>query len=87
MIVLLNHRYGLFLSVVLIHHSCNIKTKYANLKPLHYDATSNSFFQIRRICENDCIGFDVTNTGRDTLVIKKASQAVACLSVWATVKM
>ena len=44
-------------------------------------------FQIRRICENDCIGFDVTNTGRDTLVIEKASQAVACLSVWATVKM
>ena len=44
-------------------------------------------FQIRRICENDCIGFDVTNTGRDTLVIEKASQAVAYLSVWATVRM
>ena len=44
-------------------------------------------FQIRRICENECIGFDVTNTGRDTLVIEKASQAVACLSVWATVRV
>ena len=44
-------------------------------------------FQICRICENECIGFDVTNTGRDTLVIEKASQAVACLSVWATVRV
>ena len=26
--------------------------------------------QIRRICENDCIGFDVTNNGRETLVFK-----------------
>ena len=43
--------------------------------------------QICQICENECIGFDVTNTGRDPLVIEKASQAVACLSVWATVKM
>jgi len=41
--------------------------------------------QIRRICENDCIGFDVTNTGQDTLVIEKNSQAVAYLSIWATV--
>ena len=54
------------------------------------DCRSNSMqssFQIRRICENDCIGFDVTNTGRDILVIEKASQAVAYLSVWATVRM
>ena len=29
----------------------------------------------------------MTNTGHDTLVIEKASQAVACLSVWATVRM
>jgi len=43
--------------------------------------------QIRRIGENDCLGFDVTNNGRDTLVIEKASQEVACLSVWATVSM
>ena len=43
--------------------------------------------QIRRICENDCIGFDVTNNGRETLVLEKESQAVAYLSVWSTVRM
>lgn len=43
--------------------------------------------QIRRICENDCIGFDVTNNGRETLVLEKDSQAVAYLSVWSTVRM
>ena len=52
-----------------------------------YEIIAHSLFQIRRICENDCIGFDVTNNGRDTLVIEKASQAVAYLSVWATVRM
>jgi len=43
--------------------------------------------QIRRICENDCIGFDVTNDGRETMVLEKKSQTVANLSVWATVRM
>ena len=43
--------------------------------------------QIRRICENDCIGFDVTNDGRETMVLEKNSQTVANLSVWATVRM
>jgi len=43
--------------------------------------------QIRRICENDCIGFDVTNDGRETMVLEKNSQAVANLSVWATVRI
>ena len=43
-------------------------------------------FKIRRICENDCIGFDVINEGRETLVLEKDSQAVANLSVWATVR-
>jgi len=43
--------------------------------------------QIRRICENDCIGFDVTNEGRETMVLEKDSQAVANLSVWATVRL
>ena len=45
------------------------------------------FLQIRRICENDCIGFDVTNNGRETLVLEKDSQAVAYLSMWSTVRM
>ena len=45
------------------------------------------FLQIRRICENDCIGFDVTNDGRETMVLSKDSQAVANLSIWATVRM
>ena len=45
-----------------------------------------SLIQIRRISENDCLGFDVTNNGRDTLVIEKDSQPVAYLSIWATVK-
>ena len=44
-------------------------------------------YQIRRICENDCIGFDVTNDGRETMVLEKNSQAVANLSVWATVRI
>ena len=46
-----------------------------------------TLLQIRRICENDCIGFDVTNNGRETLVLEKDSQAVAYLSVWSTVRM
>ena len=47
----------------------------------------NSLFEMQRICAHDCIGFDVTNTGRNILVIEKASQAVAYLSAWAIVGM
>jgi len=41
--------------------------------------------QISKICENECIGFNVTNLSGETLVIEKAGQGVACLSLWATV--
>ena len=40
-----------------------------------------------KICENECIGFNVTNRGSRTLWIEKAGQSVAALSVWATVRM
>jgi len=43
--------------------------------------------QIRRIAENDCLGFDVVNNGRYPLTIEKRSQVVARMSVWATVKL
>ena len=42
--------------------------------------------QIAKICENECIGFNVTNHSSETLVIEKAGQGVACLSLWAVVK-
>lgn len=42
--------------------------------------------QISKICENECIGFNVTNYGSETLIIEKAGQGVACLSLWATVR-
>jgi len=42
--------------------------------------------QISKICENECIGFNVTNQSSETLVIEKAGQGVACLSLWAVVK-
>lgn len=41
--------------------------------------------QISKICENECIGFNVTNHSSETLVIEKAGQGVACLSLWAIV--
>jgi hypothetical protein len=42
---------------------------------------------VAKICENECIGFNVTNRSSQTLQIEKGGQAVACLSVWATVRM
>ena len=38
--------------------------------------------QICRILENDCIGFMVTNEGRDLMTVEKGSQDVAVISVW-----
>ena len=40
-----------------------------------------------RICDNEKIGFNVTNRGRSTLVIEKCAQAIACVSVWATIRI
>ena len=48
--------------------------------------TSLLVSQISKICENECIGFNVTNYGNETPIIEKAGQGVACLSLWATVK-
>jgi len=43
--------------------------------------------QISQICENENIGIDVTNHSSRPLTVEKGGQAVACLSVWATVQM
>ena len=48
---------------------------------------TNTYSQVTKICENECIGFNVTNRGSRTLWIEKAGQSVAALSVWATVRM
>ena len=41
--------------------------------------------QVARVCDNEKI--NVTNRGRHTMVIEKSGQPIACLSVWATVRI
>ena len=43
--------------------------------------------QVAKICENECIGFNVTNRRERTISVEKGGQSVATLSVWATVRM
>ena len=43
--------------------------------------------QVARVCDNEKIGINVTNRGRHTMVIEKSGQPIACLSVWATVRI
>ena len=43
--------------------------------------------QVAKICENECIGFNVTNCRERTISVEKGGQSVATLSVWATVRM
>jgi len=43
--------------------------------------------QVAKICENECIGFNVTNRRDRTISVEKGGQSVAALSVWATVRM
>lgn len=43
--------------------------------------------QVTKICENECIGFNVTNRSGRVLEVMKTGQAVATLSVWANVRM
>ena len=43
--------------------------------------------KVAKICENECIGFNVTNRRERTISVEKGGQSVAALSVWATVKM
>ena len=42
--------------------------------------------KVARICDNEKIGINVTNRGRNTLIIEKSGQPIACLSVWSTVR-
>ena len=49
------------------------------------DGSTN--YQESKICENECIGFNVTNRRERTISVEKGGQSVATLSVWATVRM
>ena len=48
---------------------------------------STAQLQVAKICENECIGFNVTNRRERTISVEKGGQSVAALSVWATVRM
>ena len=48
---------------------------------------STAQLQVAKICENECIGFNVTNRRDRTISVEKGGQSVAALSVWATVRM
>jgi len=43
--------------------------------------------QVVKICENECIGFNVTNRRERTISVEKGGQSIAALSVWANVRM
>jgi hypothetical protein len=42
---------------------------------------------VTKICENECIGFNVTNRSSRVLEVMKKGQPVVTLSVWANVRM
>ena len=72
----------IFAQIAFMLTTCKSKYIFLQLDANDVQKMYGMCYQICRILENDCIGFMVTNEGRDLMTVEKGSQDVAVISVW-----